>query len=58
MSLQDLDKLKRSSIGFYIFLDELKKSLKEEHIESKNVVVVGKANGEKWKNIFQIEKSL
>lgn len=47
----------RSSIEFFIFLDEFKTLFKEDNLKSMDVVVDGKVGGEKWKDMSKFETS-
>lgn len=47
---------KRPPTAFFIFLNEFRKSFKEEHPDVKGVTMVGKAGGEKWKDMSEAEK--
>ncbi|KAL3699151.1 hypothetical protein R1sor_017173 [Riccia sorocarpa] len=54
---KDPNQPKRPPTAFFIFLDEFRKSFKEDHPEAKGVAVVGKAGGEKWKDMSDFEKA-
>ncbi|BBN19030.1 high mobility group B protein, plant [Marchantia polymorpha subsp. ruderalis] len=54
---KDPNQPKRPPTAFFIFLDEFRKSFKEDHPEAKGVAVVGKAGGEKWKDMSEFEKA-
>ncbi|KAL2609470.1 hypothetical protein R1flu_028043 [Riccia fluitans] len=54
---KDPNQPKRPPTAFFIFLDEFRKSFKEDHPEAKGVAVVGKAGGEKWKDMSDNEKA-
>lgn len=41
---------------FFIFPNEFKKFFKEYNLEVKDVVVIGKAVGEKWKDMSKSDK--
>jgi len=47
---------KRPPTAFFIFLNEFRKTFKEEHPDVKGVTMVGKAGGEKWKDMSEAEK--
>ncbi|CAM6032528.1 unnamed protein product [Sphagnum compactum] len=47
---------KRPPTAFFLFLNEFRKSFKEEHPDVKGVTMVGKAGGEKWKDMTDAEK--
>ncbi|KAH9557804.1 hypothetical protein CY35_07G104200 [Sphagnum magellanicum] len=42
---------KRPPTAFFLFLNEFRKTFKEEHPDVKGVTMVGKAGGEKWKDM-------
>lgn len=46
-----------SSTNLFMFLDEFKKSFEKDHSNAKHVFVISKAKGEKWKNLFEFEKT-
>ncbi|KAK7860482.1 high mobility group b protein 1 [Quercus suber] len=48
---KDPDKPKRPPSAFFVFLEEFRKTYKEEHPNVKAVSAVGKAGGEKWKSL-------
>jgi hypothetical protein len=47
---------KRPPTAFFLFLNEFRKTFKEEHPDVKGVTMVGKAGGEKWKEMTDAEK--
>eukprot|EP00246_Nothoceros_aenigmaticus_P017701 TRINITY_DN8866_c0_g1_i1.p1 TRINITY_DN8866_c0_g1~~TRINITY_DN8866_c0_g1_i1.p1 ORF type:complete len:168 (-),score=64.57 TRINITY_DN8866_c0_g1_i1:713-1216(-) len=53
---KDPNQPKRPQSAFFIFLDEFRKSFKEDHPEVKGVTQVVKAGGEKWKEMSESEK--
>ncbi|CAM6011215.1 unnamed protein product [Sphagnum balticum] len=48
---------KRPPTAFFLFLNEFRKTFKEEHPDVKGVTMVGKAGGEKWKDMSDAEKA-
>ncbi|KAH7861287.1 hypothetical protein Vadar_024195 [Vaccinium darrowii] len=48
---------KRPSSAFFVFMDDFRKSYKENFPDNKSVSVVGKAGGEKWKAMSESEKA-
>ncbi|GMP66871.1 hypothetical protein CsSME_00027053 [Camellia sinensis var. sinensis] len=48
---------KRPSSAFFVFMDEFRKSFKENFPDNKSVSVVGKAGGVKWKEMSESEKA-
>lgn len=54
---KDPDKPKRPPSAFFVFLEEFRKTYKEEHPNVKAVSAVGKAGGEKWKSLTNAEKA-
>ncbi|XP_041000571.1 HMG1/2-like protein isoform X1 [Juglans microcarpa x Juglans regia] len=54
---KDPNKPKRPATAFFVFLEEFRKTYKEEHPNEKAVSVVGKAGGGKWKSMSAAEKS-
>ncbi|KAL3754491.1 hypothetical protein ACJRO7_001688 [Eucalyptus globulus] len=48
---------KRPPIAFLLFMEDFRKSYKEEHPENKSVSAVAKAGGERWKSMSLAEKS-
>ncbi|KAH7441686.1 hypothetical protein KP509_03G049000 [Ceratopteris richardii] len=53
----DPNKPKRPPTAFFIYLEEFRKAFKEEHPDVKGVAVVGKACGDKWKEMTDDEKA-
>ncbi|XP_010248937.1 PREDICTED: high mobility group B protein 7-like [Nelumbo nucifera] len=47
---------KRPPTAFFVFMEEFRKVYKEEHPDNKNVSVVSKEAGEKWKSMSDEEK--
>ncbi|XP_031487737.2 high mobility group B protein 3-like isoform X2 [Nymphaea colorata] len=54
---KDPNKPKRPPSAFFVFLEEFRKTYKQEHPNVKSVSVVGKAGGEKWKSMSDAEKA-
>ncbi|XP_065875604.1 high mobility group B protein 3-like [Euphorbia lathyris] len=54
---KDPDAPKRPPSAFFVFMDEFRKSFKENHPDNKSVSVVGKAGGEKWKSMSDSDKA-
>ncbi len=54
---KDPNKPKRPPSAFFVFLEEFRKTYKQEHPNVKAVSVVGKAGGEKWKSLSEAEKA-
>ncbi|KAF6168012.1 hypothetical protein GIB67_011397 [Kingdonia uniflora] len=48
---------KRPVGAFFVFMEEFRKSFKENFPENKSIAVVGKAGGEKWKSLNDSEKA-
>ncbi|KAH7860309.1 hypothetical protein Vadar_011955 [Vaccinium darrowii] len=48
---------KRPPSAFFVFMDDFRKSYKENFPDNKSVSVVGKAGGEKWKAMSESEKA-
>ncbi|KAJ7547762.1 hypothetical protein O6H91_08G103500 [Diphasiastrum complanatum] len=53
---KDPNQPKRPPSAFFVFLEEFRKSYKEKHPDVKGVSVIGKAGGEKWKQLTDTEK--
>ncbi|CAI9097073.1 OLC1v1033375C1 [Oldenlandia corymbosa var. corymbosa] len=47
---------KRPPTAFFIFMDDFRKSFKEQNPDNKSVSVVAKEGGEKWKSMTEEEK--
>ncbi|WCJ37572.1 high mobility group B3 [Euphorbia peplus] len=54
---KDPDAPKRPATAFFVFMEDFRKSFKENHPDNKSVAVVGKAGGEKWKSMSDTEKA-
>ncbi|PIA59382.1 hypothetical protein AQUCO_00400335v1 [Aquilegia coerulea] len=53
---KDPNKPKRPPSAFFVFLEDFRKTFKQEHPTVKAVSAVGKAAGEKWKSMSSVEK--
>ncbi|KAE8075719.1 hypothetical protein FH972_014412 [Carpinus fangiana] len=56
-SKKDPDAPKRPSSAFFIFMEDFRKSFKENNPDQKSCSAVGKAGGEKWKSMTDAEKA-
>ncbi|WMV16520.1 hypothetical protein MTR67_009905 [Solanum verrucosum] len=54
---KDPNKPKRPPSAFFVFMEEFRKTYKEKHPNNKSVAVVGKAGGDKWKQLTDEEKA-
>ncbi|KAJ7949963.1 High mobility group B protein [Quillaja saponaria] len=54
---KDPNKPKRPPSAFFVFLEEFRKTFKEENPGVKAVSAVGKAGGQKWKSMTVAEKA-
>ncbi|EMS67848.1 HMG1/2-like protein [Triticum urartu] len=54
---KDPNKPKRPPSAFFVFMDTFRKEYKEKHPDVKQVSVIGKAGGEKWKSLSDAEKA-
>ncbi|KAF3624358.1 High mobility group B protein 4 [Capsicum annuum] len=54
---KDPNKPKRPPSAFFVFMEEFRKSYKEKHPGNKSVAIVGKAGGDKWKQMSEAEKA-
>ncbi|KAJ8545119.1 hypothetical protein K7X08_017702 [Anisodus acutangulus] len=54
---KDPNKPKRPPSAFFVFMEEFRKTYKEKHPGNKSVAVVGKAGGDKWKQLTDDEKA-
>ncbi|KAG0616730.1 hypothetical protein M758_5G137800 [Ceratodon purpureus] len=54
--VKDPNAPKRPPTAFFIFLNEFRKTFKEENPDVKGVTAVGKAGGERWKSMSEAEK--
>ncbi|CAL5082741.1 unnamed protein product [Urochloa decumbens] len=50
---KDPNKPKRPPSAFFVFMEEFRKDYKEKHPNVKQVSVIGKAGGEKWKSLSE-----
>uniref|UniRef100_A0A5B7BCI3 Putative high mobility group B protein 3-like n=1 Tax=Davidia involucrata TaxID=16924 RepID=A0A5B7BCI3_DAVIN len=48
---------KRPASAFFVFMEDFRKTFKENFPDNKSVSVVGKAGGEKWKSMSDSEKA-
>uniref|UniRef100_D6MKA2 Transcription factor n=1 Tax=Lycoris longituba TaxID=272140 RepID=D6MKA2_9ASPA len=53
----DPNKPKRPPSAFFVFMEEFRKQFKEKNPNNKQVSVVGKAAGDKWKSMSAAEKA-
>ncbi|XP_078427388.1 high-mobility group box 6 [Wolffia australiana] len=53
---KDPNKPKRPPTAFFLFMDDFRKTYKEANPDSKNVSLVAKEGGEKWKSMTDEEK--
>ncbi|PIA59383.1 hypothetical protein AQUCO_00400335v1 [Aquilegia coerulea] len=51
---KDPNKPKRPPSAFFVFLEDFRKTFKQEHPTVKAVSAVGKAAGEKWKSMSSV----
>nr|DAD26707.1 TPA_asm: hypothetical protein HUJ06_028175 [Nelumbo nucifera] len=51
LAKKDPNKPKRPPSAFFVFLEEFRKTYKQDHPNVKAVSAVGKAGGEKWKSL-------
>ncbi|OQU89887.1 HMG1/2-like protein isoform X3 [Sorghum bicolor] len=54
---KDPNKPKRPPSAFFVFMEEFRKDYKEKHPNVKQVSVIGKACGDKWKSLSDAEKA-
>ncbi|XP_047052408.1 HMG1/2-like protein [Lolium rigidum] len=54
---KDPNKPKRPPSAFFVFMEGFRKEYKEKNPNNKQVSVVGKAGGEKWKSLTDAEKA-
>ncbi|KAF2292207.1 hypothetical protein GH714_016598 [Hevea brasiliensis] len=54
---KDPDAPKRPPSAFFVFMEEFRKSFKENFPENKSVSAVGKAGGAKWKSMSDSDKA-
>ncbi|KAL1803550.1 hypothetical protein ACET3Z_032197 [Daucus carota] len=55
---KDSSKPKRHTTAFFVFMEDFRKTFKEEHPDNKSVAVVAKEGGEKWKSLTDEEKKV
>ncbi|KAK1387221.1 high mobility group B protein 7-like [Heracleum sosnowskyi] len=55
---KDSNKPKRHTTAFFVFMEDFRKTFKEEHPDNKSVAVVAKEGGEKWKSLTDEEKKV
>nr|AAC50019.1 high mobility group protein 2 HMG2 [Ipomoea nil] len=56
-SVKDPNKPKRPPSAFFVFMEDFRKTYKEKHPNNKSVAAVGKAGGDKWKQLTDAEKA-
>lgn len=54
---KDPNKPKRAPTAFFLYLEEFRKDYKKQHPDVKGVAAVGKACGDKWKEMNEEEKA-
>ena len=54
---KDPKKPKRPPSAFFVFMEQFRKEFKEKNPNNKQVSVVGKAGGDKWKSLSASEKA-
>ncbi|XP_028106550.1 HMG1/2-like protein isoform X1 [Camellia sinensis] len=54
---KDTNKSKRPASAFFVFMEEFRKMYKEKHPNNKSIAAVGKAGGDKWKSLSEVEKA-
>ncbi|KAK9117810.1 hypothetical protein Scep_015903 [Stephania cephalantha] len=54
--VKDPNMPKRPATAFFLFMDDFRKTFKEQNPDKKNVSVVAKEGGEKWKSMTDEEK--
>ncbi|XP_062198471.1 HMG1/2-like protein [Phragmites australis] len=54
---KDPNKPKRPPSAFFVFMEGFRKDYKEKHPNVKQVSVIGKAGGDKWKSMSDAEKA-
>uniref|UniRef100_A0A5B7BLG4 Putative high mobility group B protein 1-like n=1 Tax=Davidia involucrata TaxID=16924 RepID=A0A5B7BLG4_DAVIN len=57
LAKKDINKPKRPPSAFFVFLEEFRKTYKQEHPNVTAVSAVGKAAGEKWRAMSNAEKA-
>eukprot|EP01018_Ginkgo_biloba_P001733 Gb_39428 [translate_table: standard] len=54
---KDPNQPKRPPTAFFVYLEEFRKTFKQKHPDVKGVAAVGKACGDKWKEMSDAEKA-
>ncbi|KAJ4730028.1 High mobility group B protein 2 [Melia azedarach] len=54
---KDSNAPKRPASAFFIFMEDFRKSFKENYPDNKSIAVAGKAGGERWKLMSDAEKA-
>ncbi|MED6204053.1 hypothetical protein PIB30_119240 [Stylosanthes scabra] len=54
---KDPNKPKRPPSAFFVFMSEFREQFKKEHPNNKSVAVVGKAGGDRWKQMSDADKA-
>ncbi|KAF2917418.1 hypothetical protein DAI22_09g190600 [Oryza sativa Japonica Group] len=54
---KDPNKPKRPPSAFFVFMEQFRKDYKEKHPNVKQVSVIGKAGGDKWKSMTDADKA-
>ncbi|KAH9300485.1 hypothetical protein KI387_012068, partial [Taxus chinensis] len=54
---KDPNQPKRPATAFFVYLEEFRKTFKQKHPDVKGVAAVGKACGDKWKEMSAAEKA-
>ncbi|XP_071710605.1 HMG1/2-like protein [Rutidosis leptorrhynchoides] len=54
---KDPNKPKRPASAFFVFMEEFRKTFKEENPGNKSVAAVGKAGGAAWKSMSESDKA-
>ena len=54
---KDPNKPKRPASAFFVFMEDFKKPYREKNPNVKSVPVVGKARGDKWKSMSDIDNA-
>lgn len=56
-AVKDPNQPKRPPTAFFVYLEEFRKTFKQKHPDVKGVTAVGKACGDKWKEMSDAEKA-
>lgn len=56
-AVKDPNKPKRPASAFFVFMEDFRKTYKDNHPNVKSVAVIGKAGGEKWKSMSESDKA-